>query len=330
MEQVIEKSVENSIDKTEKNTINMKETEFSDLVKEKYLPKIGELIGKTLSPQMCGREEKVNDGTFPCDLYIKMPDGKAVVIENQYGASNHDHLGKLFTYATMFTPPNYQRVTDVVWIIIDNKVHYEHRNALEVINRLCEEKGIEFKMWLLIANRKDEEFKEFTFRPADDGDLWKKGEGEPLHQFMDLLAAKIAQNGFAEPGKGGGKCLEIAHHGKDYEVNIPYRTTEERLKIEVKFTKNTRKYVAIEENYQTDLEEWCETTDFPMWDASKYGFCFERIPSKNDENGTATVVGGFPMKIENESQWVEYISEALFLLVKITKFADYLADRYEK
>lgn len=44
------------------------------------------------------REEAV--GSFSADIVAtEMNTGRPVVIENQYNATNHDHLGKLLTYS---------------------------------------------------------------------------------------------------------------------------------------------------------------------------------------------------------------------------------------
>lgn len=304
------------MEKEENKTGRVPETEFSRTLREKHLPEIGALIGKTLTPEMCGLEVKTDKGSFRCDNYIKTSDGKAVIIENQYDNSDHDHLGKLFTYATMLTQPECP-VTDVVWVLIEGSVHIEHFNALQFINRLCEENGIEFKMWLFIAEL---EGKEYTFRETKVDDIWERGEGKPLHPFMEQLREAIVRNGYNQPNKSGTKCLGISHCGKDYSLNIPFR--EKWLKVEALFNHNNARYMNIEANFDRDIEDWCEENDLFLQIADDLNFV-------HATTGTYYKIGGsFPGSIDNEAHWDEYITNALSLLEKINSFADFLAKRY--
>lgn len=71
------------------------------------LATLGEALGLDL--ELTGRETDV--GNFSLDLLAKdLSSGGAVVIENQFGPTNHDHLGKILTYASGFD------AKAVVWI----------------------------------------------------------------------------------------------------------------------------------------------------------------------------------------------------------------------
>jgi hypothetical protein len=58
---------------------------------------LGEVIGMELS--FVSRETDVGM-TFRADLLAEGPNGDVVLIENQFGKSDHDHLGKILTYMT--------------------------------------------------------------------------------------------------------------------------------------------------------------------------------------------------------------------------------------
>ena len=72
------------------------ETEFSDWLATDGLDRIARLIGVDL----CESEREVRVGDFKADI-VAQEDGNdnKVVIENQYKTVNHDHIGKLVTYA---------------------------------------------------------------------------------------------------------------------------------------------------------------------------------------------------------------------------------------
>ena len=76
-------------------------TEANDFTKwladEHNLAKLGEEIGIEL--ELEERESSV--GNFNVDLYAKEEGtGRKVIIENQLEETDHDHLGKLITYAS--------------------------------------------------------------------------------------------------------------------------------------------------------------------------------------------------------------------------------------
>jgi hypothetical protein len=72
-------------------------------------------------------EREVEAGDFAADLVgMELTSGRKIVIENQLGASNHDHLGKAITYASNLDGGV------VVWIAADFRV--EHRRALQWLN----------------------------------------------------------------------------------------------------------------------------------------------------------------------------------------------------
>jgi hypothetical protein len=65
-------------------------------------------------------------GPYSADILASEPNGQFVVIENQLGRTDHDHLGKLLTYAAALN------ATSVVWIATE--FTEQHLKALEWLN----------------------------------------------------------------------------------------------------------------------------------------------------------------------------------------------------
>ncbi|MHA1832422.1 MAG: hypothetical protein ACTSV7_00395 [Candidatus Baldrarchaeia archaeon] len=99
------------------------EREFTPWLKENI-----DLLGETLGMELSASEQEAKVGKhFEADLLAEGPNGDLVVIENQFGKSDHDHLGKLLTYSTNL------EVKTAVWICEDPQP--EHIEAISWLNK---------------------------------------------------------------------------------------------------------------------------------------------------------------------------------------------------
>ena len=98
--------------------------DFSEWMAEpENIERLNDILGLTLVD--VSKEAYV--GSYRCDLVAQdETTGIKVVIENQLEASNHDHLGKIITYASGLD------ASVVVWIV--TKAREEHRSAIEWLN----------------------------------------------------------------------------------------------------------------------------------------------------------------------------------------------------
>lgn len=87
------------------------------------IDELGRVVGMELSNP--GRERPAGD--FSVNLIAEVTDGGIVVIENQLGRSDHDHLGKVLTYLTAF------EAKAAIWIMETPRV--EHVNAMAWLNQ---------------------------------------------------------------------------------------------------------------------------------------------------------------------------------------------------
>ena len=101
-----------------------------------------ELLGNELglALELTGREHAV--GRYSLDLLLSDADGRVVIVENQFARTDHDHLGKLLTYAAG---------TDagvVIWIA--ESLTQEHAAALEWLNDVTDDRvgffGVELEL----------------------------------------------------------------------------------------------------------------------------------------------------------------------------------------
>ena len=86
-----------------------------------------EILGEAMDREIANAErEKKTESAFSVDLVAEGTDGSSIIIENQLGRSDHDHLGKLITYLTAM------QASTAVWIVADPRP--EHVAALNWLN----------------------------------------------------------------------------------------------------------------------------------------------------------------------------------------------------
>ena len=85
-------------------------------------------LGDTLNLSLTDVETEKFVGNYRCDILCKDEiTGKVVLIENQLESTNHDHLGKIITYASGLD------ASVVVWIV--SSARQEHASAIEWLNK---------------------------------------------------------------------------------------------------------------------------------------------------------------------------------------------------
>lgn len=85
------------------------------------------LLGEALGMELELEDTEVSVGNYRADIVAKDAlSNEYVVIENQLSSTDHDHIGKLFTYAASFG------ANTLVWIA--EKMREEHRRAIDWFN----------------------------------------------------------------------------------------------------------------------------------------------------------------------------------------------------
>ncbi|MDY2841839.1 MAG: DUF4268 domain-containing protein [Candidatus Borkfalkiaceae bacterium] len=98
------------------------------LSNEENINELGEILGLNLTD--IKTEQFV--GNYRCDIICKDEiSDKIVLIENQLEATNHDHLGKIITYASGLD------AAVIVWIV--ESAREEHASAIEWLNKHTDE-----------------------------------------------------------------------------------------------------------------------------------------------------------------------------------------------
>lgn len=116
-------------------------TEFTPwLAMEENIKKLGIAIGFELEVE----NTEVSAGPFSADILAKdISTGNYVIIENQLGKTDHDHLGKTITYASVLD------ASSVVWIA--GEFTEEHKKSLDWLNDHTTDEisfyGVQVELW---------------------------------------------------------------------------------------------------------------------------------------------------------------------------------------
>ena len=175
-----------------------------------------------LDLELTSREASVGD--FSLDLLAKdLDSSKTVIIENQLSQTDHDHLGKLLTYAAGFD------ASIVIWV--SKEVREEHRQALEWLNQRTDINTQFFAIVVEVLTI-DDSNPAFSFKPVVFPNEWQKSERQKVttppsfrdlkcqSYFQGLVHALRQRQVFASAQAGGSRYRYYFPSGISY---IKYR-----------------------------------------------------------------------------------------------------------
>ena len=146
------------------------------LAAEDSIKELGEVLGLSLT----NVETEKFVGSYRCDILCQDEiTGKNVLIENQLEPTNHDHLGKIITYASGLD------ASVVVWIVAEARS--EHASAIEWLNKHTDD---DVSFFLI-------EVHAYTI-----------GDSEPAPQFKIIEQPNDFSKQVKNIAKGGGELNE--------------------------------------------------------------------------------------------------------------------------
>lgn len=143
------------------------------------------LLGDAIGIELEVENTEVSVGPYSADILAKdTATGRYVVIENQLEKTNHDHLGKAITYASVLD------ATAIVWIAPD--FTDEHRKALDWLNDHTTEDtsfyGVSVELWQIDDSKPAVKFNVVS-APADILRIAAKSKGS--EELSDIRKAQL-------------------------------------------------------------------------------------------------------------------------------------------
>ncbi|MEE3483080.1 MAG: DUF4268 domain-containing protein [Bacteroidales bacterium] len=276
-----------------------------------------EVLSSKIGVKLIDPETEVSTGNFFVDIKTKDIDGNVVIVENQYGGSNHDHLGKLLTYQAAFD------AKIAIWIVEEARA--EHIAAIKTLNdsfagcdfyllkleavKIGDSKPAPLITKIVGPDESSKQAKVYKTESSESQDLKRQF----WHVFIEQ-AGLMGYSSFASLSDTWNSYLNIGAGVS----GILYQcwTTKQSMRIELRFDKKTK-----EENrvlYNKILAKRAEIEAFMVghkvqWeDSDDYKMCAVRIDINN---------GGYAY---DSDKWPAITKEALQVLKNLEKSTRHL------
>lgn len=258
--------------------------DFSNwLAKEENLEYLNDIIGLTLTDV----DKEVYVGPYRCDIVAKdETSGITVIIENQLEGTNHDHLGKIITYASGLN------AKVMVWIVKEAKE--EHRAAIEWLNNNTNS-DVNFFLVEIHAYKigdsdaapkfevveKPNDFVKRSKVKTEDSDL-NKSQGERLifwEQFNQVVIARGKPFNLRKATTD--HWYDVAMGTSDAHIAIDLVNKDSRIVVEVYISDNKELFDTLEDHKEEIEQELGFSLIWDRLDGKKASRIKYRIPGLN-------------------------------------------------
>ncbi len=189
-----------------------------------WLAKNISILGDEVGIDISIEETESSVGDFNVDIFATDADtGKKIIIENQLEETDHDHLGKLITYASG------KSADLVIWLV--RKARPEHRAAIEWLNNHTDE-GVGFILCEIKVFRIGNSEPAPKFEIIEQPNNWVKEMKKPsgtnkrtvLPKIKDMLEWGVVKEGDILVAKGSDEEAALLQNGhvsvNDEEMSI--------------------------------------------------------------------------------------------------------------
>lgn len=268
-----------------------------------------ELLSDEIGIDISLIQTEASVGNFNVDILAEEENtGRKIIIENQLETTNHDHLGKIITYASGFD------AEIIVWIV--KSVRDEHKQAVDWLNEHTDQKinifAIQMEVWKIGESPYAPKF-QIIAKPND----WAKAVKKATNQ-SELSATKLLQLEFWSKFKefvqenNGIIKLRKAYPQHWYDISFGFSNAHITLTVNSQSSQITCEiYIpdskklfsclyAQKDEIEDELSERLEWEELPEKKASRI-----KLISKGE--------------LSKQEEWTQYHS---WMLEKVTSFQD--------
>ena len=274
------------------------------LSKEDNIEYLNDILGLTL----VDIDKEVFVGPYRCDLVAKdETSGITVVIENQLEATNHDHLGKIITYASGLN------ASVVVWIVKEAKE--EHRSAIEWLNNNTAT-GINFFLIEIhaykIGNSEPAPKFEVVEKPND---FIKQSKGSSSDKELNRSQSErlIFWEQFNQVVINRGKPFNLRKATTDHWYDVALGTSEAHIAIDLISRGN---YIVVEVYIQDNKDIFDNL--YQNKDAIESALEFEMVWDRLDNKKASRIKYRIPgLDFDDHSNYDELMNQTIDVVVKV-------------
>lgn len=192
------------------------------LAKDENIAELGDALGLDITVE----EIESNVGDFRVDIFAsETNNGRKIVIENQLEDTNHDHLGKLITYATG------KSANIIVWLVKQAKP--EHSAAINWLNKYTTEE-IGFFLCEIKLYKIGESDPAVKFEVIEKPNNWSKGvqkmaNAKPIEQQRHEYWT--AFKNYATNNTDFNKQFKVRNPSTDHWMNFSIKTSSCHISV---------------------------------------------------------------------------------------------------
>lgn len=277
------------------------------LAKEENMNLLGDEIGIELSLV----ETEASVGGFNVDILAEENStGKKVIVENQLEMSDHDHLGKILTYASGYD------AEIIVWVLKD--IREEHLQAVSWLNENTTDKinffVVKIELWKIDESPVAVKFN-VVARPND----WTKSIRSATsgkHSDTQLMQLDF-WNAFKEYALEQGTKLKLRKTQPQHWYDVAYGVAGSHLGLTIN---SQQKVIGVEVYIDDSKELYHRYYDCKEEIESRIGFPLEwmELPSKKASRIKLSKEADFTVKDDWNEQfkWMNDSAEAFAMVFK--------------
>lgn len=279
--------------------------DFSNwLAKEENIKLLDNEIGLTLMDI----NKEVYIGSYRCDLVAKdETTGQIVIIENQLEATNHDHLGKIITYAAGLDAKT------IIWIV--KEAREEHKAAIEWLNNNSSEE-IGFFLIELHAYKINDSLPAPMFKVVEKPNNFTK-TSKQNYSDKELNRSQNERLIFWEEFNtvivGKGKPFSVRKPTTDHWYDVAIATSEAHLAINLVNKENKivlELYILDNKNLFDHIYEDKEKIENTL----QMSFSWERLDGKKASRIKHDVLG---LDFSDHSNYPQLMDECIEKILKM-------------